>query len=883
MRWKNILSRRRRERDLDAEIRQHIAIEERQRIDRGEDPADARANARRDFGNVDLVKEVTRDAWGTAWIDRLIADVRYAIRLAARNKSFAVTVLLILTLGIGASTTVYALLNALVLRDLPVSSPEELVWLKDPSFSYPIFQEVREQSGDLFQGVFAWTIENTNVEWSDITERAHTLYVSDEFYSTLRQNALLGRTLNSTDVGPVAVISFEAWERRLHKDPSVVGKTVSIERVPFTIVGVMPKGFFGVAAGLAPELTVPLNAIEWPRDARNRFQSPTSAWLHIMGRLNPGLSILQANLQFRQIWPRVLETVTPLTETPDRRARYLSRQTELMPGRNGFSRVRNQFGDPLWTLMGLVVLLLVVASVSLANLWAVRTSARRREIDLRLALGATRSRIVRQLFTEAIFITAIGAVLSLLFAGWGTALLVRLLSTGEDPVTIAEPLDIRVLTFAFTMSIAIAAILSFISALRPAFKRSGADLQPEARAVGYSRPAGKLRFVLVTCQVTVAVILVAGAVLFGRSLYRLVTVDPGFNAKNVLIVEMDPLLAGYRDAALTSFYERATDSFRTIPGVEAVSLSAYPPLHEQGAWTGSIQVDGGTFSSTGNSSVYFNTISPGYFSTIGQTLLSGRDFNLQDRENGVRTCIITESIARDFFPGQEAIGRTISVGRDKQRQNLEIIGIVRDAKYRRLQEPARRIAYFPYAQQGEVVNSKNLLAEIRTSGRPERIAGEVQRKLKDLDPSVLVRPEPLNKGIRDSLVIERVVAALSVFLGGAALLLATASLYGLLSYNVSQRTSEIGLRLALGADRSEVLWIVMSQSLVPLLAGLVLGVWASLSLGRFVEKLLYGMTPRDIAGLTITVVIVLTVAVVASYFPARRAVRIDPMTALRHE
>ena len=252
------------------------------------------------------------------------------------------TVLLILTLGIGAATTVYALLNALVLRDLPVPSPEELVWLKDPSFSYPIFQQVRDTSGDMFQGVFAWTIENTaTFEWSDVTERAHTLYVSDEYYSTLLQDVLIGRTLNSTDVGPVAVMSFEAWERRLHKDPSVLGEAGLIERVPFTIVGVMPKGFFGVAAGLAPEITVPLEAIEWPGDAKGKFQAPTSAWLHIMGRLKPGLAIQQANLQFQQIWARVLETVTPVTETPDRRAHYLSRTTELMAGRNGFSRVRN--------------------------------------------------------------------------------------------------------------------------------------------------------------------------------------------------------------------------------------------------------------------------------------------------------------------------------------------------------------------------------------------------------------------------------------------------------------------------------------------------------------------------------------------------------------
>src|SRR5262245_8438142 len=683
MRWKNLLSRKRSERDLEAEIRHHIATEERQRMDRGERASDARANARRDFGNVDLIKEVTRDAWGMAWLDRLTADVRYAIRLAGRNKTFAVTVLLILTLGIGAATTVYALLNALVLRDLPVPSPEELVWLKDPSFSYPIFQQVRDQSGDLFQGLFAWNIENTNVEWSDVAERALTLYVSPEFYPTLHQNALIGRTLNTTDAGPVAVISFEAWERRLRKDPSVLGKTVSIERMPFKIVGVMPKGFFGVAAGLAPEITVPLDAIEWPGDAKAKFQAPTSAWLHIMGRLKPGLSTRQANLQFQQIWPRVLETVAPVSETPDRRARYLSRKTELMSGRNGFSRVRNQFADPLWILMGFVVLLLAVASVSLANLWAVRASARRRELELRLALGASRSRIVRQLFTEAFFVTFIGALLSLLFAGWGTGLLTRWLSTGEGPIKISEPLDLRVLLFAFAIAVCIAAILSLISAVHPAFRHSGVFHQHENRTVGHSHSTGRLRFVLVICQVTVAVILVAGATLFGRSLYRLVSLDPGFNTKNVLIVNLDPLLAGYRDTVLAGFYERATETMRTIPGVESVSLSKYPPLSEQGAWTGSIQVDGGPFADTGNSSVFFNTVSPGYFATIGQAFLSGRDFSLQDNENGVRVCIITESIARDFFPGQEAIGRTVSIGRGATRQNLEIVGIVKDAKYRR--------------------------------------------------------------------------------------------------------------------------------------------------------------------------------------------------------
>jgi predicted permease len=791
-----------------------------------------------------------------------MSDLQGGLRFLNRNRGFAAGVVLILALGIGANSAVFSLVNAILLKDLPVDRPEELVWFGSPSFSYPIFQEVRARSGDLFSGLFAWNIETVSVEWGQEVRRTPALFVSGEFYPALRISPVHGRLLTPQDDWPAAVISYACWERRFQRDPAIVGKTIRVERTPFTIVGVTPPGFYGVAPGLAPEFMMPLALLPKLKPEDADLRKPHMAWLHLMGRLKPGLSLEQANSAVQVFWPQVMESVTDPAMPRERRARFLARRTELMPGRTGFSRVRRQFTEPLLLLFGLVGLLLLAASATVAHLMLVRGWSRRREFAVRLALGAGRKRLIRQLLAEGLLLALLAALAGMLLASWGSDVLVALLATAEEPVAVELTPDLRF--FAFLLAAVLLTAVLFT--LAPAFRATAVDPGPALKESARTLRSGARRWglgkALAISQVALAVLLLAGAALFTRSLHQLVSLDPGFDHRRLLVVSVD----GFGDGG------RVEKGLRAVPGVKAASLVLRAPLSD-GAWTDNTAVDGAPPPVAGLSRTYFNAVSPGYFATLGQPLVRGRDFRPQDTE----TCVVSESLARAFFPNQDPIGRRISVGLHAERQKLEIIGIVRDAKYQNLQEPTRRIAYLPYRQ------TPNPIAVVRTEVRPASLTEPIRRELLALEPSALVRVEALTERIRESLVTERVVAVISVFLGAAAVLLASAGLYGLLRYTVSRRTGEIGLRIALGATRAEVQWMVLKDALAIFIPGLAAGLLAALALGRFTANLIYGITPRDPVALAAAGSLMFGIALAASWLPARRAARVDPMEALRHE
>ena len=761
-------------------------------------------------------------------------------------------------------------------------APERLVYLKDPSFSYPIFSEVRQRSGSIFSAFFAWALETVNLDWGLGLEQSEILMASGDFYSSLGVDAAIGRTFTAEDDVPgggpggmVAVISYDCWQRRFAGDSGVIGRTVQIDRRTFTIVGVTRKGFFGVAPGLAPEISIPLTTVQ---SAGSLAQVSTS-WLHLMGRLRDGVSHEQANAAFSSIWPAVLEATTSRNQPADRRARYLGRTTALEPGEQGFSRLRRSFGEPLRMLFALVGLLFAVACASTANLLLARGVARQREIAVRLAIGASRARIVRQLFTESLVASAIASSVGILFALWTGNVLVSMMTSRSEPIAIELTPNWRIILFALAATITTVIVCSVLPALLTTRLSTAATLRSTGPSTGTLLGRWSPGRFLVVCQVAITMVLLVGAALFVRSLATVLAQDAGFNRENVLVVATDPAVAGYEGERLTTYYAQALERISRVPGVAATSLALLPPVsNEDGNWTQSVAVDRGPIEEESSRYVYFNSVGPGYFATLGTRLIRGRDFRPEDSAQSTSVVIINESLARRFFPDQDPLGRRITIGRSERRRDLEIVGLVRDTKYQTLQEPARRIAYLPVAQQS---NGQNLFVVVRSTGPVSSIADRVANELRSVDAGVPLRLESINDRIRESLVRERVMAWIASVLGVAALALACAGLYGLLAYAVSRQVKEIGLRLALGATRGAVLLRVLRDSATIAALGIVIGAAASLALGQYVRSLLFQVSPSDLLSLSIAACVMLVLAAAAGVLPARRAATIDPSVALR--
>ena len=876
----------RRDQALDEEIRSHLAMAANDRIERGEPPAVADERARREFGNVTLVKEVTREMWGWSWLERVAQDVGYGVRVMAGARRVTAMIVLSLALGIGAVSTVFALINAIELRTLPVSRPGELVYLKDPSFSFPIFRELRDRD-QMFDGLFAWELRDLAVRWRDEPEPVRGMVVSGDFYRTLGVTPMAGRGIEPADdvagaPRPVAVLSDTAWARRFDRDPAVIGRTIVIEQTAFAIVGVTPPGFFGVAVGSDPEVTIPLTMVPRLKAADgNALSQAGRSWLHIMGRLRPGLSRTQAEPAFQAIWRETLATVTPLDETPARRQRYLSRATALMPGATGFSAVRNQFSEPLWLLFALVGLLLLVSCAAAGNLLLARSSARQRELAIRLAIGASRGRVVRQLVVEGLLLSALGAAAGLALAVGSANLLVRAVSTAAAPVVLDVAIDWRVLGFTAAVAGAVALAFTLAPALRSLRVDPGEVIKTGARPSGAGRRESRTARLLVAAQMAFSLVMLAGAALFLRSLAVLVGQDAGVDAANLVLVTAEPRPGGDRDL----FYRDLVEQLGAAPGVESVSLSYVPPISDrQGSWTQSVGVNGAApqeLAHDAAGAVFFNAVSPGYFGTVGTALVSGREVAWTDTRASPRVVVVNESLARSFFPGSNAIGQRISIGLSEERQDLEIVGVVRDAKYQRMQEPTRRIAYVPYLQFPEFTAGHGLIAEVRVA----RPSGDTIRALRDsartANPVGPVDIELMESRIGDSLVRERLIASVATLLGAFSLVLCCGSLYGLMSQVVSRRTNEIGIRLALGASPGVVVWMVVSDTLKVAAAGGAAGLALAASNSRVAQRFLYGISAVDAGPLAAAAAVLLATALLSGYLPARRAARVDPSIALR--
>ena len=871
--------------ELEAEMAEEIEAHRLMAEDRerrgGAPPRDATAASHRAMGNVTLAREDARAAWISPWVESAWQDVAYSLRMVRRAPAFTATLVLVLGLGIGATTAVFTLVDGLILRDLPVRSPDRLVYFGRPSFSYPIFTEVRARSTEVLESVAAWSVEDMHIAWGQELEPAEVLTASGGFYATLGVTAAAGRTFSEEDDqigggphGRVAVISDAAWQRRYGGDPGAIGRTVRVGPDTYTIVGITPRGYSGVAPGIAPEITIPLTSNVRP----GRLKSPTSSWVHLIARLREGVTLRQANSSLARFWPAVLEATTPSSLEADRRAQFIGRQTSLESASAGFSRVRNRFAQPLWFLFALVGVLLIVACASAANLLLARGAGRRREIAVRLAIGAGRRRLVRQMLTESAVWTLLASLAGLVIASWGANSLVALMTTREQKIDLDAGVGVRVMLFA----LGVAAITSASCSVLPALGATRVDPARGLKASPDSSQAIPSRWAsgrwIVAAQVALSVLLLGSAALFGRSLYSVLTQSAGVDRQNVLVLATDVDATGYDEDRAARFYQDLLERVRRVPGVTSASLSMYPPLSGgDGAWTENIGIDGMP-PRPGSTTVYFNTVSSNYFGTTGMTLLRGRDISDSDHESALPVVVVNETLARQFFSGQDPLGREITIGRDQSRKDLQIVGLVSDAKYQRLQETPRAVAFLPWRQQ----RGDNMFIEMRVAPRAS-VSDPVRREVRALDAAVPIHMQTVADRIRESIVTERVLASLAALLAAAAAVLACAGLYGLLAYGVSRRAREIGVRLALGAERRTIVLRVLSESVVLALIGIAAGVGATLALGRFAGGLLFQITPADPVSIAAAATLMFVVACLAGLGPAWRASRVDPVIALKAE
>ncbi len=798
-------------------------------------------------------------------------------------------------------TTVFTLVDAVLLRPLPVAAPGELVTLRYPSFSYPMFEQMRDRA-HMLRGVFAWTPRTLQAEWTSEPESTSMVLVTGAFHDTLGLQPAAGRLLNQADVGntaaeaqAVAVLSYSAWQRRFQGDQAAIGRSLRIEGQPFTIVGVTPPGFFGVAVGTSPDVTIPVTMLPRLRsDQQTALTSSGRSWLLIMGRLRHGLSIAQADAAFQPVWTAALAA----TQSPDApaswRARYLTFTSGLEPAASGYSPVREQFQAALWLLFGLVALVLVVACATVANLLLAAAAGRRRELALRLAIGASRAQLVQQLFVEGLLLATAGGALGCLFATWAADLLVQLLSTSHDPVTIALGVDGRALAFTAGAAGIVAIAFSLAPIVRAVRIDPGPVLKAGApQAGGDRRPAGIAR-ALVAAQLALSMILLVGSALFVRNLTQLLTKDTGFNRDGLLVVNVDVLspvsahaAAGERASNLTVWYGELLRRLRETPGVRSASLSRKPPIsNELGYWFEAFSVEGRPANEPRPTSAagrtFLNAVSPGYFETVGTPFIAGRDFTAGDSDGRPLVAVINASMAAKYFGRENPIGGRLTMGEGPESQSVEVIGVVRDSVYQQLQEEPRRIAYLPYMQVPRVLQVSSLYAEVRTADR-ESIAEALRAAVRSLDATAPIRIETVRDRIDESLVQERLVTVIAAFLGAVALLLACGALGGLMSHMVASRTSEIGLRIALGAEPSAVTALVMREALMLAGAGAVAGVGLALAAGRFVAAFLNDLQPTDPLAVGAAAAVMLLTATVTGYLPARRAARVDPIEALRAE
>jgi putative ABC transport system permease protein len=896
LRLRSLIRRGEVEHEIDEELRFHldrqIAAYEKQ----GVDHAEAVRRARIEFGGLDQVKEDYRDALGVRLADDLRRDLRLAIRSLGATPVVTAVAVLSLALAIGANTAIFSIINSLLLRALPVTDPVRLVHVTDTvptrlrPWTYPIWEQF-EQRPQLFEAIAAWSFTRFNLAAAGETQFVDGLWASGTFFGTLGVPAVLGRTFSDVDDqrgggpdGPVAVISYGYWQQQLGGRADVIGRSVRLNSELFTIVGVTPPEFFGPEVGRTFDFMVPLRTEPLIHGGDSALDAPGTNFLSVIARLKPGQSLDAAMAELRGVQSQIRDaTVGPWGRGMPQQAidRYLRDPFTLVPAATGDSNLRRQFERPLIIMAVVVALVLLIACVNVANLLLARAVARRHELSVRLALGASRWRLARHLFTESLLLAAAGAAVGMLVAAYGSSLLVRQLSTPANTVFLDVSIDGRVLAF----TIAITAVTALFFGTAPAFRAARVPpidaLKAQGRTTG-EQVHGGLGGWLVVVQVALSVVLVVAAGLFIRSFGSLATRQLGFQPDQVLVVTMDSQQAVREPAERISLYERVREAVLRLPNVAGAAVSFLTPV-SGGGLTPPVDVYGAS-SSKPPREVFGNLISPGWFTTFGTRLAAGRDFSNRDRSGAARVAIVNETFARQFLGSGSALGRRFTLWPGTPRMlTMEIVGVVADAVYTSPHEQVPPTWYVPIAQfdmPGFPWESARLTIRAK-SGSPVLLTKSVAGAVATVNPQLALTFQPLATQIHDSLIQERLLAQLAGFFGALALLLAALGLYGVTAYAISRRRIEIGIRMALGAAPTSVIRLVMTRLMLRVGVGIAAGAGLSLWASTFVSGMIYGLPPRDPTTLASAALVLCGVGTLAGWLPARRAARIDPVAVLR--
>ncbi|HEX4037333.1 MAG TPA: ABC transporter permease [Acidobacteriaceae bacterium] len=889
------------QRDLDEEMRLHLELRRDQQMAAGADADSARRTALRRFGNTTRLREESQRAWGWEWLETLFQDAGYGIRSMLRTPGVTVIALLSLALGIGANTAIFSFLNAVMLRTLPVKDPQQLVKLGVENwsgitasfactelYSYPFYREFRRKNAvfsdtaayfSMVNGVHGFVDDRSEPELLNVQT------VSGTYFRTLGVEAQIGRAIDEADDSsegdhPVVVISDSFWKRDLGGDPGVLHHTLKLGDVVYQIVGVAPAEFFGTRVGELPDAWAPLSMAGLIPPHWGRYKDDFAETLYILGRLKPGVSMEQATANANVLFRSILLSFPDAHLTQDNLAHLNQTHLQLESMARGLSDLRNAYSEPLKVLMAIVALVLLIACANIANLLLARSTARARELAVRQALGAGRMRIIRQLLTESLVLALAGGALGIGFALAANRILLRMISHGAETLPLNVSLNLHLLAFTCAVTICTALLFGTLPALRATRLQLTESLKSGR---GGSAATGRtpLARVLVVSQVAISLLLMVGACLFQRTLINLNHVKTGFNPDHVLTLSIDSDSKTFKDndPRETAFFHEIEARVEAIPGVRAASFSAFR-FHE-GSWNSSITVPGMPVRNDIN--VRHNIIGDDYFRTMQIPLMAGRSFGPQDTPSSQQVAIISKHMARQLFPAGSPIGRTYIIGSTDNGETptqYQVIGVAQDVKVGDLAEPTKYIDYMPYTQRAWGFGD----FEVRYSGDLAAVSKGVQQAIHAVDRSLPISDvSTLSEQVARSYTNETLIAELSAFFALVAVFLSCIGIYGVMSYLVGRRTGEIGIRMALGARRSAVAWQVMREIMILVLCGIAIGLPAALAGGRLVGKLLYGLTGNDPVSMAAAVAVLILAGLLAGYLPARRAARIDPLTALRYE
>jgi predicted permease len=887
------------ESSLERELRYHMDRRASDLVQSGLSEKDAQRRASLELGGLTQVQEEVRDVWLTRWLRDFAYDLRFSARSLRRNPSFAATAVLSLALGIGATAAIYSLVDQVVLHALPVRQPERLVlidWKGDQAargfgswnlMSYPICRDLQLHER-FFEGVLCRAAATVNFSTGGESKPAAAEVVSGTYFSVLGVGAALGRVFESDDDGapganPVVVLAFDFWKTQLGSAPDVVGRKVLVNQHPMTVIGVAAPVFRGIDVGEVPSLWVPAAMSAQAIPGFDDLLDRRTRWMQIIGRLRPGVTLAQAQTGLQPWFKAMLDEDTRRAGFPsitaERRQRFLASSLELTPAPQGHSSLRRRLSQPLWVLFAATAVLLGLACLNVAGLILARGSARDREVSTRLALGASRGRIGRQLLADSVLLALAGGSLGAALAPLAMRTLIAFLPRDAASHALQSVVDVRLLLFAFLVSVA----AGVLSGLAPALQAGRGSLSSSLRDRGGTASGGvRLRKTIVAVQMAFTLILVIGAALFVRTLTGLMAKGPGFATSSLISFGLEPVRNGYSGSEARQLIRRIHDGIRTSPSTEISAVARFQLL-TGGSWNNPMTIQTNTRITT-DRDVNLNAVSPGLFATLGARIVSGRDFDERDSRpvgaGGQRSAIVNEAFANRYFEGRSPLGARLCQGAGPDaKPNIDIIGVVADFSYRGIREESEQAYFAMSASDGDGGNFY-----VRVRGTPEAALQSLRTVIHDADPALPITYfRTLQEQVNRSLITERMLATLSSGFGTLALLLSLVGLYGVMSFVVTQRTREIGVRLALGATRASALWLVLRDALAIIAAGTAIALPCVWALGRLVESQLFGVKPTDPSTIAAATLLLASAALGAALIPAYRASTVNPIDALRFE